>query len=525
MRWKKSPCRTREEVLVIAFDPSWAEPDASLLEDRRGELPEFPIEVLPPSLSNWLLRASRGAGVRTDHIAVPLLGVTSSLIGMARRIQATTAWLEPMTLWTCVVAQSGDRKTPGLKVLLRGLDRIEKENSPQYQEAHRAHQMRTLLAKEEMKRWRKACAEAANASPSRELPLLPIDAVDVGDFIQPALYVQDATIQRLAKLCEVRPRGMMQIRDELSGLFASMSRQQGARPFYLEAWNGGRFVVERVDGKRSLTVPNLLVGVIGGFQPDKLASAFAGEEDGMYARFLYGWPAPPCYSRLTDDVSEVEPEFQALLTKLIRLPDEDVNAQFAPRVIPLSCGARNKFEGYRMLVDELKRGLEGRERHWLAKSESQVLRLAATLTYLYWASSRDIPSRATGLGLISAAMEPDEVTELSMENAIKLMHEYFWPHARAALRQIGLTDRHQHLRRTLRWIQANRLSVVSLQDIRREAVAGSLDADQTRDLMDRLVVAGWLRLTKTKTGGRPQEQWSVNPKIFGTAPAGTAGRV
>jgi hypothetical protein len=228
---------------------------------------------------------------------------------------------------------------------------------------------------------------------------------------------------------------------------------------------------------------------------------------------------------LTDDVSEVEPEFQALLTKLIRLPDEDVNAQFAPRVIPLSCGARNKFEGYRMLVDELKRGLDGRERHWLAKSESQVLRLAATLTYLYWASSRDIPSRATGLGLISAGMEPDEVTELSMANAIKLMHEYFWPHARAALRQIGLTDRHKHLRRALRWIQANRLSVVSLQDIRREAVAGSLDADQTRDLMDRLVVAGWLRLTEKKTGGRPQEQWSVNPKIFGTAPAGTAGRV
>ena len=61
MRWKKSLPRTREEVLVIAFDQSWAEPDASLLEDRRGELPEFPIELLPPSLSNWLLRASRGA--------------------------------------------------------------------------------------------------------------------------------------------------------------------------------------------------------------------------------------------------------------------------------------------------------------------------------------------------------------------------------------------------------------------------------------------------------------------------------
>ena len=291
---------------------------------------------------------------------------------------------------------------------------------------------------------------------------------------------------------------------------------------HLKAWNGERHVVERVDDKRSLTVPNLLVGVIGGFQPDKLAKAFAGDEDGMYARFLYGWPAPPHYTRLTDEVSEVEPEFQALLTRLIRLPDEDVNAQFAARVIPLSCGARNKFEGYRVLVDDLKRGLDGRERQWLVKSEAQVLRLAATLTYLNWASSGDVPSGATGLDMISAAMEPDEVTELSMADAVKLMGEYFWPHARAALRQIGLTDRNKHLRRALRWIQANRLSAVSLKDIRREALGGSLDAEQTRDLLDRLEVAGWLRLEKTETGGRPRERWSVNPRVFETAPAGTA---
>jgi hypothetical protein len=127
------------------------------------------------------------------------------------------------------------------------------------------------------------------------------------------------------------------------------------------------------------------------------------------------------------------------------------------------------------------------------------------------------------LEVINAGMEPDEVTELSMADAVSLMREYFWPHARAALRQIGLTDRHKHLRRALRWIQANRLSVVSLKDIRRGALGGSLDADQARDLMDRLAVAGWLRLEKTETGGRPRERWSVNPKLFKTAPAGTAG--
>ena len=82
--------------------------------------------------------------------------------------------------------------------------------------------------------------------------------------------------------------------------------------------------------------------------------------------------------------------------------------------------------------------------------------------------------------MISAAMEPDEVTELSIVDAIKLMREYFWPHARAALRQIGLTDRHKHLRRALRWIQAHRLPVVSLKDIRREALGGSLSGPSWR---------------------------------------------
>jgi hypothetical protein len=109
-------------------------------------------------------------------------------------------------------------------------------------------------------------------------------------------------------------------------------------------------------------------------------------------------------------------------------------------------------------------------------------------------------------------MEPDEVPASSMVAATRLMREYFWPHARAALRQIGLTDRHRGLRRVLRWIAANNRAAVSLKDIRREALGGALDAEQTRDLLDRAVAAGWLRLEKTEPavgqgndGGRIQK--------------------
>jgi hypothetical protein len=104
-----------------------------------------------------------------------------------------------------------------------------------------------------------------------------------------------------------------------------------------------------------------------------------------------------------------------------------------------------------------------------------------------------------------------------MAAAVRLLCEYFWPHARAALRQVGLTDRHRHLRRALRWIKADGQTEVSLKDVRREALGAALDAEQVRGLLDRLVTAGWLRLEKIETGGRPRERWLVNPAIFQAA--------
>jgi Protein of unknown function (DUF3987) len=412
---------------------NWEAPDESLLEDRRGTLPQFPCDVFPPGLSDWLARASRGAGTLIDHIAVPMLGVTSSLIGKARRVQANTSWIEPMTLWTCVVGESGNRKTPGLKVITRALDKIEEDNKPIYTAKSMAHLARVENARAEMKHWRKECEEAVNKK--REPPPMPIEAFDPGEFIWPALYVTDCTVIRLGKLCTIRPRGLIQIRDELAGLFASAKQLSQSRSFYLQAWDGNKFVVERVDDDRTFTVDNLLIGVIGGFQPDRLARAFEGDQDGMYGRFLYGWPETPAYNPLTDEISEIDPVFQNLLTKLIRLPDNNEHNEFAPLTIPLSTEARNEFEKYRIFAYQEGCGIEGREHQWLSKSETHLLRLAGTLAYLSWADG----STQQGDDPIKAALEPSEINQQSMVNAVRLMRDYFWPHARAALRQIGLT--------------------------------------------------------------------------------------
>ena len=77
--------------------------------------------------------------------------------------------------------------------------------------------------------------------------------------------------------------------------------------------------------------------------------------------------------------------------------------------------------------------------------------------------------------------------------AVDLVSEYFWPHARAALRQIGLSQSHSPVRRALRRIRHEVTERISRDDIRSDALARSLDADDTQTLLEGLERAGWLR--------------------------------
>ena len=198
---------------------------------------------------------------------------------------------------------------------------------------------------------------------------------------------------------------MLHIGDELAGLFLNMSRYSSGsdREFWLEAWNGGTFTVERMS-REPIMVDHLLVGLIGGFQPDKLARSFDGDHDGLYGRVLFAWPSEPPYRPLVNDVSEVEPEIVNALARLIDLEcRRRPGWEFAPKAIPLAPEALAAFEAFRQLVHRTKQALDGREREWLAKAQAHALRLAGTLEYLGWAFAGGDEPKQIGVQSIEAA--------------------------------------------------------------------------------------------------------------------------
>jgi hypothetical protein len=415
-------------------------------------------------------------------------------------------------MWTGVVGFSGTGKTPGLEVTKRALSKIERDRRARIDTLRREHDSNAERARASFKNWKATVAEAVE----KGLPAPPIpDDANVPDaFVAPRLYISNSTVEKIGVLLQARPRGMLMICDELAGLFLNLSRHSGGtdRDFWLEAWNGKRYVVERMS-RAAVSVDHLLVGMTGGFQPDKLARSFQGDADGLYARICFAWPPEPDYKPLTDSTEEVEPEFENMLVRLIDLPAED-NGQLIVSPISLSSEARTTFEQFRHFAHQEKAGFDGREREWWAKSQAQVLRLTGTLAYLDWAQ------RTAGQPFI--AQEPNKIDACFVTAAVRIVRDYFWPHSRAALRQIGLSERHANARRALRWIRKNNKPQVSREDIRRDALGQSLDAERAQDLIEGLVKAGWLRQVTTATPGRARHRWTVNPKLFSNGTAGTA---
>ena len=487
---------------------SWEDPDISILDDRRGELPEFPLDVLSARWREWVVRAARASGTTPAHVAVPLLGIISALIGTARRVQACRSWTEPVAFWTGIIGFSGSGKTPGLNATKRALSMVERLRRSEIEEAQRQHEGKLEAAKAARAAWKKQVEAAAQGNvvelrSLREIRMPP-EAALPRPFVSPRLYVSNSTIERLAVLLEARPRGMLLIADELAALFLNMSRYSGGQDneFWLEAWNGNSYTVERI-GREALMIPHLLVGMVGGFQPDKLARCFKGPADGMYARFCFAWPSEPDYQPLTNEVAEVEPEIMNALNRIIDLEDAfDRSAGFAPRAVPLSDDAVAEFEAFRQYANNAKHSLEGREREWWAKAEANVLRIAGTLAFLSWAmTGRD---------------EPKQIEVRFVKAAVELVREYFAPHSQAALRQIGFSDRQTDARRVLRWLKAEARTAFSREEVRRQALSRSLDADQTQKLIDGLEKSGWFReVTKAReSAGRPPRRWIVNPRLW-----------
>ncbi len=489
----------------IPFTPSWPAPDPRLLRAELPPAPQLPLrDVLGPRLSQWVTDAAEAKGAPPDYVFAAMLAVTGATIGNTRWVSPWRGWAEPPVIWVMCIGLPSAGKSPAIDAVLTPLRNAEKPLRQEAEAQMKAWAEKAELAKLAEQTWReaaKAAIKAGDTPPDRP------PGCDAGPPPHiPRLVVNDGTIERLGAILAQQPRGTLQMRDELAGWLEGMQRYAGGgtdRPFWLEAFGGRGFTVERI-GREPLTIDRLSIGVLGGIQPDRLKSLlFKADDDGLLARFLPIWPDPAPLRR--PQAWADEDLMEGALARLLALDlVTDEQGESRPWLIPFTDDARGLMDDFRLAARGWETGAEGLILSFIGKLPGMAARLALVLGVLDWATE--------------GACEPHEITGQHFGRAAHLVEAYFLPMARRAYADAATPKAERAARRLVGIIREQgwqRFTSRDVQRLDRAGLGGKAELDPALALLTEGECIRPVDPPTNPQGGRPQRLFLVNPALHG----------
>ena len=494
-----------QPLKVPPFIPSWPEPDPRLLRPESPPAPELALrDVLGARLTQWVTDAAESKGAPADYVFAATLSVAGATIGNARWASPWPGWAEPPVIWTMCVGLPSAGKSPAIDAAVQPLRKAERPMREAAEDRRKVWAEQDELAKLTETIWKEAAKAAIKAD--KTPPERPAGC-DAGPSPHiPRLVVSDGTIERLVAILAHQPRGILQMRDELAGWLQGMQRYAGGgtdRPFWLEAFGGRGFTVERM-GREPLTIDHLSISVLGGIQPDRLKSLlFKSDDDGLLSRFLPIWPNPVPLRRPKAQTDESLME--AAVARLLSLGlVTDEAGGTGPRFISFTDDARGLMDDFRQEVRGWEAGTEGLMLSFLGKLPGLTARLALVLAFLDWATDE--------------GEEPHEITVQHFGRAAHLAEAYFLPMARRAYSEGSRPKAERAARRLVGIIQEQGWQRFTSRDVQRLDRTGLGTAAELNPALVMLEDGECIRAVDPPAnpqGGRPQRAFLVNPAIHG----------
>ena len=487
----------------------WPAPDMSVINAGRRPAVPMPGELFGPA---WpLIRAiAEGTATPPDYPGLGFITACASLIGGKRRIRPyqTSAWSEPCILWCGVVGDPSSRKSPALDAVTDRLRNIERDHAENHKADLRGWQAKCERAKVTRRDWEGQVKEAVKDL--RSTPELPEDAVEPDEPHRRRTFVMDATPEAMGAILAGNPMGTLHFRDELAGWLMSFDRYSpGGREFWLEAYGGRSFVIDRKNMKAPLVVPFNGVSVLGGIQPAKLAAALLDSpDDGLVARFLWSWPDKVPFHR-PRSIADVD----ALETIYRRLEElgwgQDGDGRDTAVTIPLAAKAADVFEQWEKDNSAVDDDASSLLKSFIGKMDGVVLRLALTAELIAWACV--------------GGKEPREVSVTSLIAAAAWVDDYAKPMAERVYGDAALPAVERNAAVLARYIRKAKLTKVNKRELKRSPhkshLHGLRDAAAMDAAIGHLVDAAWMLPAPARDGqsaGRLREDYLVNPAVHGT---------
>ena len=239
----------------------WPAPDLSILDFKELSAPAFPSEVFGTFWSQWIEAQAEAKSCPQDYVGLGLIGGSSALIGNARRASPWKGWTEALPVWICEVGKPSSGKSPGLDAVRAELADIEDIANKDYENLRLQWDTKKRIAKAKLDVWESDCRAALKEK--KDTPSRPVDADEPERVTRKRIVTNDPTTEKVARLVVENPKGIVLFRDELSGWVGSLNKyggNGGDRAFYLEAYGGRPYAVDRIKDPEPIVIKSLCLG-------------------------------------------------------------------------------------------------------------------------------------------------------------------------------------------------------------------------------------------------------------------------
>jgi replicative DNA helicase len=469
------------------------------LGEDRGDLPAFPLHVLPEWMANQCIDVADKIQVPVDLPATIGLAVLSLACTGRVNIEYDD-WVSATNLYLVIAMPPGAGKSPVFKAMTKCVERHELALAEHMvsvvNEANsRQRSIKARLRKAEEK------GDAAEAA----MVIAELNTLDVPAM--PRLIVDDVTVEALVRILHEQ-KGRLALMSTEGGLFEQMTGRYNADSRanldpYLQAWSGDTIRVDRI-GRDTLIVgePLLTIGLT--VQPQVL-SALAERPElagrGLTSRFMYSMPPDIVgkrdYTRRGRKHDKVVREtYEHNVTQLL----QQMASYRTPGLLSLCDEGGDAYAEWRQSLED-RRVPGGPLRplaEWTTKLEATVLRLVGLLHVAHGRPHH---------GVVEADM-----VSLALEVA-----DYWVEHAFAVHDLWGTDEAVADARTVADWIKRQGVTTFTARDVysshRRRFPKSQLVEAPLQMLTER----GWIRPVEPvdiRTGRRGRSlTFEVNPAL------------
>ncbi len=483
------------EAFLVGLDALEAEAEPTLPEsqDRSQRFEPFPLDVLPEPVREYVSEAAKAIGCDPCYVALPMLAGLAGAIGNTHRIELKRAWSEPAIAWCAIVGESGTAKSPAMEVALRPVRALQHRAMKEYEQAIEGWEVDHARWEVSHNKWKKDAAKGSVDEPPVE-PEKPVCH---------RVWTDDITTEALVTRLKENPRGLLMIRDELSGWF-NFDRYSGGRgggdaAKWLEVFGGRALIVDRKSSGTEY-VPRASVSIAGGIQPETLRRTLGQEhrDNGLAARLLFAMPPRQPKRWTEDDVSErVEAAIMMLFDRLYALePDFEKEGEARPRLVRLDADGKRAWVQFVNEHGAMQAELAGDEAAVWSKLEGYAARF--TLVHHLVRVASDDPTIADA-GLVDKA---------SVTAGVALVR-WFAREADRVYARLSGDEEAREQTRLLEWIEG-RGGSVTIRELTKGMRRFKGKTDEARAALAALVEAAygqWEYAAKGSMGGRPTERF------------------